>query len=362
MVASQLLYLPAAGASDHGKLRLRGRLQTRFEVKERVENGDQTESWTSRFRLRRARVDGRWDPTDWASLVLEIEGAATLDLADSTLSTIDLKDAYGRFRVFPALVFQLGQFKKPFSRLKMTSAFDLLLPSRGLLNKVAVGHTRHGGFGGRAVGAMVSGRVKKWLRLRYWLGMFSGPRFIDEIEESSKDFVARIQVRPFKGLRVAIDASHKLYHFKEGATLTDDPLARGVKYTTNLFGADARLKIARFTLLLEGAIGDNVDLGPGNTLWGFHATTAYSFSLREDLALVPALMIELFDPSNREGADMVVRLAGAVNLDIGDICRFTLFADKSWGRLLAYDKDEGGGFISERPATRVLVQVNIFFE
>jgi phosphate-selective porin O/P len=359
------LVLPqAAMAWEFGNLRLRGRLQTRFEVKERVINQDETEGWVSGFRIKRARIDGRWDPLDWARLVLESEFAGSLDFSGEQGAAVQLKDAYGRFKVHPALMFRVGYFKKPFSRLKMTSPFELFLPVRGLLNEQAVTSTRHGGFGGRDVGAMVSGKFLEIARLRYYLGVFSGPRFIDGIEESNKDFVGRIQVRPFSGLRVAISASHKMYHFKEGATLTGQPLTRSEKYTANLFGADARYKIENFTFLAEGAFGDNVNLGPGHLLWGFHATAAYAVSLGDDLVLTPAVMLELFDPSDQDEVDPAIRLAEALNLDIDKICRLIVYAETAWGEVLAFDPDlnnGNGGFVSKRPATRFIIQVNLSF-
>ncbi|MBW1871016.1 MAG: hypothetical protein JRJ19_03075, partial [Deltaproteobacteria bacterium] len=314
-------------------------MQTRFEVEERVVNQNETEGWVSGFKIKRARLDGRWDPADWARLVLETELAGSMNFSGEQAAAVELKDAFGRFRVHPALLFHVGHFKKPFSRLKMMSPFDLFLPVRGLLNRHAVTSTRHGGFGGRDVGAMVSGKFPEIARLRYYLGVFSGPRFIDGIEESNKDFVGRIQVRPLEGLRVAINASHKMYHFKEGATLTDRPLTRSMKYSANLFGADARYKIEKFTFLAEGAFGDNVDLGPGHLLWGFHATAAYAVSLGDDLVLTPAVMLELFDPSDQDEIGPAIRLAEALNLDIEKICRLILYAETSWGEVLAFDPD-----------------------
>jgi hypothetical protein len=321
-----------AGAWETGDLRLRGRLQTRFEAEEK-EDGE----WTSAFRVRRARFDGMWLPSEFVRLVLEFEGAGMLDLNNAEAHYTVLKDAYGRFELGEVLRIQLGHFKKPFSRVKMTSPFKLFLPARGMLNRHAVARGSHGGYGGRDVGLMISGRFKELARLQYYLGAFSGIGFIDGVEESHKDIVGRLQARPFKGLRVAVNASHKLYHSPLGKTLT-----------ANLFGADIRYKIAGFTLLLEGAYGDNVDLGPGHTLWGFHGTLAYSLTLEEVVVITPAVMAEVFNP---DGDDQAVRLAGALNLDFVDFCRLIFFAE---------------GAISNLPGdyrlpTRFFVQVNMAF-
>jgi hypothetical protein len=294
-----------------------------------------------------------------------------------------MMDAYGRFDIHPALRIHVGQFKKPFSRLKMMSPFDLYLPVRGLLNQYAV--TRqcswiprrsdvaehevrracHGGYGDRDVGVMLSGRFKKLKRLQYYLGVFSGPGIVEGLEESHKDLVGRIQFRPFKGLRVAVNATHKLYH----PGPLDDP---ELTFTANFFGADLRYRIGGFTLLLEGAFGDDLHAGPGYSLWGAHATAAYAVSLTDELIFTPAVMVEVFDPEDLDAGDAVkddraVRLALALNLDVGEICRVILFAEGGWGGFQAWNPDNPTLSRTEAVAearavaTRFFVQVNLAF-
>jgi len=329
-----LVLLPlTAMAWETESLRLRGRLQTRFEV--------DLEEESSAFRIRRARFDGRWKPSDRVRLVLEFEGAGLLEMNNAEAMYTELKDAYGRVDVHEALRVQVGHFKKPFSRLKMMSPFDLFVPARGMLNRHAISRTSHGGYGGRDVGLMLSGRFEQAARLQYFLGAFSGVGFIDGFEESHKDFTGRLQVRPFKGLRVAVNATHKLFndHAKE------------THNTVNLFGADLRYKLHDFTLLLEGAYGDNVDAGPGHLLWGFHGTVAYALALSDTLVLTPAIMAEVFDPDDQVDGERAIRLAGALNLDIFEICRVILFAEGAV-------KDLSGKY---RVPARVFVQVNMAF-
>jgi len=346
LVAVLMLLLPlTAAAWETGDLRLRGRLQTRFEAEEKNDGG-----WTSAFRLRRARFDGCWLPAEGVRLVLEIEGASLLEMENADTPYTELKDAYGRIEFDKALRVQVGHFKKPFSRLKMMSPFELFLPARGMLNRHAVARTAHGGYGGRDVGVMLSGRFKELARFRYFLGAFSGMGLQDGLEESHKDFVGRLQVRPFEGLRVAVNAAHKLYHDH----------AKETHNTANLFGADLRYKIEGFTLLLEGAYGDNVDAGPGHILWGVHGTAAYELSLSDTLALIPAVMVEVFDPDDQVDGGRTLRIAGAINLDISEICRVILFVEGAGGDMQAYDRVEAAVRRREVP-TRVMVQVNMAF-
>jgi hypothetical protein len=321
-------------------LRLRGRVQTRFAVEEKAE--EDGGGWESEFRLRRARVDGRWQPADWARLVLEIDGA----------DTVEMLDAFGRVELCPALVFHLGQFKKPFSRLKMGSPFRNVVPIRGLLNRNAVARTNHGGYGGRDVGVMLSGRFKELARFRYYIGVFSGSGFIDGTEESHKDLVGRIQVRPFKGCRVALNASHKLFYDIDG-------LLR----TANLFGADVRFKLGDFTLQLEGAYGDNVDALPdvgSHKLWGAHVIASYALDLGDKMLLIPAVMVEMFDPDDRQDDGRALRIAGALNLDIEEKLRVVLYAEGASGELVVREL-HSGRHIDDAVPTRIMVQVNMAF-
>ena len=136
-------------------------------------------------------------------------GAEVLELGGPEAAGVELKDAYGRYEVRDAFRVQVGRFKKPFSRLKMSSSWELPVPVRGLLNRHAVGGTSHGGFGGRDIGLMIFGRMKGLARLRYYVGAFGGDGLFEGRRESHKDFVARLQVRPFKGLTKRLLIIHK---------------------------------------------------------------------------------------------------------------------------------------------------------
>ncbi|MBN2494357.1 MAG: hypothetical protein JXR96_07205 [Deltaproteobacteria bacterium] len=334
-----LLCPQSARAWESGEIRLRGRLQTRYEIADKDE--EDGGGWYNRFELRRARLDGRWDPSGWVRLVLELEAA----------DGAELMDAYGRLSIHDAFRVQAGHFKKPFSRLKMDSAWEIPLPVRGLLNRDGIATDSHGGYGDRDLGLMLSGRFKKLLRLRYFVGVFTGPGIVDGEGEERKDFVGRIQFRPFKGFRLAVDASHKLYTDEEGITRT-----------RNLFGADARFKIGDFGLQLEGAYGDNLEAGPdevAHRLWGAHGIATYALKLGEDWVLTPAFMVEVFDPDDR-ASGRVVRLAGALNLDVYAKLRVVLFAEGALGELeIHYHNDVSD--VERRVPTRIMAQLNLAF-
>jgi hypothetical protein len=295
-------------------LRLRGRIQTGWELDADNNTGNVSDS----FFIRRARVDARWMPLDWVKLVLELEFA----------DKIGARDVYGEFQLHEAVALQVGRFKKPFSRLRMMSPWDLLIPDRGLLDRAVIDDTKYGGFGARDYGLMVSGELEAPqdfpqissdpLKLSWWLGGFNN---LPNETNYHRDAVVRTQLRLFKGLVLAIDGSLKLY---EEASSTK---------TAALLGADLKWEWDPFRLQLEGAWGDNVN--QGGKLWGSHATASWTFALNEEINLIPALMVEVFDPNMSQADDLDLRVAAALNLDLRENIRLILSLDKTWQDLTA---------------------------
>lgn len=317
------MFANTARAWETEGLRVRGRMQGRWQV----ENDPvDTDDWSDAFVLRRARVDGRWEPQNWLQLTLELE------LSDEAKP----RDVFARLKPHPLLQITAGQFKKPFSRLKMSSPFELSIPERGLLDRYAISDTYYGGYGGRDVGIMLSGTYECLVKLRYYLGAFNN--ILDD-NEYHRDYVARLQVRIIKGLVLAGNVSYKRYESSDfDETTTGDGL---------LVGGDLSWTIERFGLQIEGAYGDNpgsdngladiVNLGAGNSLYGLHSTVSYRVSLGESLALTPAFMAELFDPNDQQDDDTAIRLAGALNLDIEPYVRVVLAAEGLLRRAAQFD-------------------------
>ncbi|MGV3524740.1 MAG: porin [Candidatus Sericytochromatia bacterium] len=293
-------------------LRLRGRLQTGWELNSNETSG----SWSDGFFVRRARIDGRWMPFDWTQLNLEIELARS--------GGVRARDVYAAFELLPELELTVGRFKKPFSRLRMTSPFDLWIPERGLLDANAVDSTPYGGFGARDYGVMLSGTLKgpallgDPLKFSYDLGAFNA---LPGDADYHRDFVGRAQLRLFKGLVVATNGTLKYYE------------SAGSLKQAFLLGGDIKWELGDFLLQLEGAYGSNVSLG--GFLGGAHATAAYTFPLWEGMALTPAVMLEVFDPSHAANEDADLRVAAALNLDVNPQIRLVLSLDKTWEDVLA---------------------------
>jgi hypothetical protein len=300
-------------------LRLRGRLQTGWQL-----NADtRTGTWSESVYVRRARIDGRWTPTEWVKLMLEMQ----LDL-----DGVEARDVYAEFSFRPELEATVGYFKKPFSRLRMMSPYDLLIPDRGLLDANVVRNTKYGGFGARDLGIMLSGAVEGpalWrdpLKLTYSAGIFNS---LPNQTNGYRDGVVRAQLRLFKGLVVAANSSFKFYN--ESNALK----------TAAMWGGDVKWELGDFRLQVEGALGDNVNTA--TRLWGAHALAGYAlpigswmpFDFSRGWILTPALTVEVYDPDIQAAEDLDLRVAAALNLDVNDQVRLVLSADQTWNDVQA---------------------------
>jgi hypothetical protein len=299
------------------------------------------------FRLRRVRLDGRWDAYEWLRLQLEFEGAELFEYGDLHDWAVRPVDAFGRLTFHPACRVHLGYFKKPFSRLKLTSSWDLLLPIRGALNRLAVAQGSHGGYGGRDLGLMISGRLNPGIKLRYYLGAFQGPGFIDGSEEHHRDYLARLQARLFKGLILALNFGHKLFDWED----------TGITRTVNMLGADLRWRYRGLTVQLEGDWGDNPEALAGHQLLGGHVIVGYRFRLNDDLALIPAVMLEALDPDLEVDWGTTLRLAGAVNLDYRRVLRVVLYVEGGISK--GYYQPAGARDNWVKGRNRLFLQVNL---
>lgn len=309
---------PASDPFKPDNIKLHGRIQTGWQL-----TGDtNTGAWSDSLYMRRARIGAKWEPLDWARLNLEFK----LDLTG-----LAARDMYAAFDINHWFDLSVGYFKKPFSRLRMMSSFDMPIPERGLLDANVVKTTKFGGFGNRDLGLMVSGDVEGptlWrdpLKLSYALGLFNN---LPSESNYHRDVAARAQLRLFKGLVVAADGSFKFY--QESSTAK----------TASMLGADLKWELGDFRLQLEGAVGDNVNLG--SRLWGAHTILSYAIPLAglnqpwmAEWVLTPAIMAEVFDPDVSANDDLDLRLAAALNLDLNRNLRVVLGLDRTWSDIQA---------------------------
>jgi hypothetical protein len=350
-----LLISPGALAWDQEGLRLRGKLIGRYQIRDQEPKYGR---WTDEISLHRARFDARWDVVEDLRLQLELE----------MTGGVKARDVYVRYKFHKAFKLWVGNFKKPFSRLRMTSRWDLLIPRRGIVDDHLVRKTMFGGFGRRDAGVMISGRVGAAIKLRYFLGVFDGdflnaafhqdPDDPGEDNTNYRDYVARVQARLFPGVVVGFNYNHK----RAGVLLSAGDERR---LTFNLLGGDVRISAKGFRLQLEGLWGDNPNAQKGRKALGGHAILSYRIKLNQTMQLVPAFMFEYLDPDDELDGGDAMRLAGALNLLIGDHTRITLSAeggiDEYAWEIPEYVDPETLELVQKGPIevpTRILLQVN----
>ena len=328
-----LLLLPAVPAmaqdADKGtpaknELRLRGRGIFRYQVRDEAKY----DGWTDEVRLNRARFDARWQPTKRLRLMLELE----------LTQGVEIRDVFVRYNFDRALRLKTGYFKKPFSLLRMTSRWDLLIPRRGLIDRHTVGSSLFGGFGARDAGVMLYGRFgkRRGVRVRYYAGVFDGWRLTDaffrdpdnpnEDNTSHRDYLARLQVGLFDKVFIGVSYNHKRARMA---------LAPGAEMdrTFNAVSGDVLVSVAGFGLLAEGIYASNPNAAPDHYLLGGHGTISYRIEISDTLALTPAFMAEFLDPDDQVDGKSALRLAGALNLDIGKYTRVILAAEGGSGEM-----------------------------
>lgn len=358
-----LLAWPAAAqeaekaAAVKDELRLRGRGIFRYQVRDEAKH----DGWTDEIRLNRARFDARWQPTKRLRLLLEFE----------LTQGVEIRDVFVRYNFHRAFRLKVGNFKKPFSLLRMTSRWDLLIPRRGLIDSHVIGGSTFGGFGARDAGVMVFGRLgkRKQVRVRYYLGVFDGWRLTDAFfrdpddpnddNTSHRDYVARLQVGLFDKVFVGVSYNHKRARMALAPGLEMDR-------TFNAVSGDISLALAGFGVQLEGIYASNPNAAQDHYLLGGHGTISYRLKLSDSLFLTPAFMAEFLDPDDQVDEKHALRLAGALNLDVGKYTRVILAVEGGSGEMawiepefLTWDEPLPVESAPRKVDTRIYLQLNV---
>lgn len=200
-----------------------------------------------------------------------------------------------------------------------------------------------GGYGGRGVGLMASGKLSGFA---YHVGAFGGSPTDGERVQTTRDIVARLSFEPMKSISVAVGASHK----------RNDRFATALRAT--LYDAGLRLSLSDAWIEVEGMYGDNVDAGDGRRMLGGHATGGYAIAVGPTLTLTPAAMVEALDPDDRVDNGAALRLAVALNLDVGEAIRWVVAYEHVFWRARAYDPVEVRPRALETP-NRFVLQLNL---
>jgi hypothetical protein len=166
------------------------------------------------------------------------------DIVD-TKQKVPLRDAWVKVAPFQWLGLTMGQFKKPFSRNELRGFGKLEFVERGLGNSFFIEDML---YGGRDVGAMVSGTLLPTVGLAYYVAAFNGDgqNAKESHSNGAKDLVGRLEVEPLKALALGVSYSAKSF---PGDPDKHDPSV--------LWGADFKAKVPFLRFQGEFLYGEN---------------------------------------------------------------------------------------------------------
>jgi len=230
---------------------------------------------------------------------------ASLDLADALdpeTGTAYSSPAYIRtatleYRWSRALRLTVGRFKRPFSQLELVSAADLPVLNRGLFNGLAIEDNQ---WGDRAIGAMLSGRVKA-PKLRWYLSL-TNPGWSSSLDIQGVDVLGRVELAVSKLLSLAINGGYKYLDFSNQTT------------HAGAIGGDVELALGGAHLLLEANYADlpfETDRPHG---LGALALFDYLLPLTVDWALQPTFLTEFADSNAKVSGSESLRLVLGLNV------------------------------------------------
>lgn len=263
------------------RVELTGRLQVQYNSSSiaREEEFESSTTPFSTFEVRRARLGVRLELSDWILSEIEAEFASR-DVA--------LRNAFIDFAFDPGFGVRVGQFKKPFSLLELTSSTVILPIERGLrirgLSEFLVLDTVSGevdallpifagdpllpeeqallaslGYSGYDVGVEVHGELG---RFGYRAGIFNGDGSGAVSESGVHGFAARLTYAPLSGHPLTLGAAVSYQGVSDSVFIDDEVHAIG---SGAAFEVDAEWGASRrpgLHLMAEAALGgDRIDDG-----------------------------------------------------------------------------------------------------
>ena len=206
--------VPIVAGEDIG-IAVTGRLQSQF-------NTSTADSVDSTFELRRARIGVELLIDEW------IEGRVEWNFAHGAR----LEDGWVNLAFHDAFQLQAGQFKKPFSRIELTSSSRVIPIETGLRIRGLEQNGEHhllldqNVYVGREIGAQVHGQLGP---IGYAVGAFNGSDQNNRDDNDAKSFAGRLNLKPFAGLPLEIGggASYRDVAMRDSADVafTEEGLA-----------------------------------------------------------------------------------------------------------------------------------------
>lgn len=262
---------------DGARINLTGRLQVQYNTSSLARGNGAAAGATpfSTFETRRVRLAVNFELSDWITGEIEPEFA---------LGQVTLKNAFLDLAFDPRFGLRIGQFKKPFSALELTSSTKILPIERALrirgLGEALMADVgaepaarpfptvngapllpeeqeilRALGYTGYDLGAELYGRLG---RFGYQLGAFNGNGGNRRAEPGDQGLAARVTYAPLpdRPLTLGAAASYRSFLGSGGAELAEAPKHSGTAFEVDaIWGGFRRPGLQ---LMAEAALGNNL--------------------------------------------------------------------------------------------------------
>jgi Phosphate-selective porin O and P len=273
VVAGFLMAMPLVAQTNGVAVQLTGRMQFQFNTTNVSESdlgaGPSTSIAGSTFEIRRVRLAARIDINGWITGMIE---------PDFALARLQVRQAWMNLAFDPAFELRMGQFKKPFSQILMTSSLETAMIERGLrIRDVQEAYTAAdeaapspvlGSFRGTTLlgeeqdlleqfgymnndmGVTAHGRLGD---VDYDVGLFNGTGGDRRDENDGKSYVGRLRWRAPTEMPLLIGAAAS-HHEVQVSTST--PVVDGSAFEVDFEMGGFRRQGAH--VIAEAVLGDNL--------------------------------------------------------------------------------------------------------
>jgi hypothetical protein len=256
------------------------------------------------FFLEQARVELDFEADKWLS------GSISAELSDDPA----VRDAFVNARIKRWFQVQAGHFKRPMSRIELTSTSKLPFRERGIFNRALL---RQNEWGNRALGVMLWGKLRK-PDLQWNLAATNSAESIGRNRPEQirgVDVLGRIEWEPSENLSIAINGGYK----------NTEPYLNGPNRSLLAFGGDVRVRGGGFQLIIESIGAQNTRppvppdaRGRSPFALGINGYATYDIELGQRAALQPMIAGEFVDTDLDLEEDEALRGVGGLNLLLFD--------------------------------------------
>lgn len=256
------------------------------------------------FFLEQARIELDFETNKWLS------GSFSAELTDD----VSVRDAFVNARIKRWFQIQAGNFKRPMSRIELTSTIKLPFRDRGIFNRALL---RQAEWGNRALGVMLWGKLRKpnlqWNLAATNSAESLGRRRPEQIR--GVDVLGRVEYEPTEWLSVAVNGGYK----------NTEPYLNGPNLSLLAVGGDVRVRTEHLRVVVESIYAQNPrppvppdSRGRKPFALGLNGYATYDIPLGMRAALQPMLAGEWADTDLDLGEDETVRGVGGLNLLLFD--------------------------------------------